>query len=65
MVQPINDSKGCGGVMRTATRVLPETVTDTDVFRFGAEAAALTHGHPDGYLRPGPWRCSCGTHSTV
>ena len=54
VVQPINDSKGCGGVMRTAPLgFLPETVTDTDVFRFGAEAAALTHGHPDGYLPAG------------
>jgi ADP-ribosylglycohydrolase len=54
VVQPINNSKGCGGVMRTAPLgFLPETVTDTEVFRFGVEAAALTHGHPDGYLPAG------------
>jgi ADP-ribosylglycohydrolase len=54
VVQPINNSKGCGGVMRTAPLgFLPEAVPDTEVFRFGVEAAALTHGHPDGYLPAG------------
>ena len=49
--QPINNSKGCGGVMRTAPLgFLPETVNDAALLRLGAEAAALTHGHPDGYL---------------
>ena len=48
---PINNSKGCGGVMRTAPLgFLPETVNDAALLRLGAEAAALTHGHPDGYL---------------
>jgi ADP-ribosylglycohydrolase len=51
---PINDSKGCGGVMRTAPiGFLPPSVEDGVVFRLGAEAAALTHGHPDGYLPAG------------
>jgi ADP-ribosylglycohydrolase len=51
---PINDSKGCGGVMRTAPiGFLPRSVSDADVFRLGAKAAALTHGHPDGYLPAG------------
>jgi ADP-ribosylglycohydrolase len=51
---PINDSKGCGGVMRTAPLgFLPATVSDAEVFRLGAAAAALTHGHPDGYLPAG------------
>jgi len=47
----INDSKGCGGVMRTAPAGLafgPE-----DAFRKGAEFAAITHGHPSGYLSAG------------
>jgi ADP-ribosylglycohydrolase len=49
--QPINDSKGCGGVMRTAPLgFLPLSVDDATVFRLGAECAALTHGHPDGWL---------------
>jgi len=52
--RPINDSKGCGGVMRTAPLgFLPEPVSDAEVFRFGAAVAALTHGHPDGYLPAG------------
>jgi ADP-ribosylglycohydrolase len=50
----INASKGCGGVMRTAPLgFLDETVRDADVFRLGAECAALTHGHADGYLPAG------------
>jgi ADP-ribosylglycohydrolase len=49
--RPINDSKGCGGVMRTAPVGL---AFDTDQsFRLGAEFAAITHGHPSGYLPAG------------
>jgi ADP-ribosylglycohydrolase len=48
----INNSKGCGGVMRTAPIGLfykdPQSI-----FRYGAECAALTHGHPSGYLSAG------------
>jgi len=48
---PINNSKGCGGVMRMAPAGL---VFDRDrVFSMGAEFAALTHGHPSGYLSAG------------
>lgn len=37
--------------MRTAPLgFLPETVNDAALLRLGGEAAALTHGHPDGYL---------------
>jgi ADP-ribosylglycohydrolase len=51
---PINNSKGCGGVMRTAPLgFLAESVNDAALLRLGAEAAALTHGHPDGYLPAG------------
>lgn len=50
----INDSKGCGGVMRTAPLgFLPDSVSDAEVSRLGAECAALTHGHADGYLPAG------------
>jgi ADP-ribosylglycohydrolase len=49
--RPINDSKGCGGVMRTAPVGL---AFDTDQsFHLGAEFAAITHGHPSGYLPAG------------
>jgi len=49
--QPLNDSKGCGGVMRTAPVGLafPADLA----FRHGAAAAAITHGHPSGYLSAG------------
>ena len=48
---PINDSKGCGGVMRVAPVgyfVKPEAVFET-----ACEIAAITHGHPAGYLAAG------------
>ena len=49
---PINVSKGCGGVMRVAPVGLfcadPEAA-----FRTGCEVAAITHGHPSGYLPAG------------
>jgi len=48
--EPLNDSKGCGGVMRVAPVGL---VTGVDPFVLGVECAALTHGHPSGYLAAG------------
>lgn len=47
----INNSKGCGGVMRTAPLGL--VVEVGTAFRYGAECAAITHGHPSGYLPAG------------
>lgn len=48
----LNDSKGCGGVMRVAAAALwsPEPA---EVFTIAAQIAALTHGHPSGYLSAG------------
>jgi ADP-ribosylglycohydrolase len=49
---PINHSKGCGGVMRVAPialyyhGVLPQREIDL----LAARAAAITHGHPLGYI---------------
>jgi ADP-ribosylglycohydrolase len=51
--KPINNSKGCGGIMRVApiglyfwkSRATPEQI---DII--GAETAALTHGHELGYI---------------
>ena len=51
--KPINDSKGCGGAMRTAPIGLLTSADAEAVFRLAAEAAALTHGHPSGYLSAG------------
>lgn len=49
---PINNSKGCGGVMRIAPVGLackdPE-----EAFQIGCQCAAITHGHPTGYLAAG------------
>ena len=46
----LNDSKGCGGVMRMAPVGL---AAQTDPFAVGADLAALTHGHPSGFLGAG------------
>jgi ADP-ribosylglycohydrolase len=49
---PLNDSKGCGGVMRVA----PIGLVARDegmAFALGCEAAAITHGHPSGYYSAG------------
>ena len=50
-----NDSKGCGGVMRVAPVGLfaPAIGPDDRVFEMASDAAALTHGHPAGYLAAG------------
>lgn len=49
---PLNNSKGCGGVMRTAPAGL-YAETAEEAMRLGAEAAVLTHGHPLGYIPAG------------
>jgi ADP-ribosylglycohydrolase len=46
----VNRSKGCGGVMRMAPVGL---LSSGDPFRFGCELAAITHGHPTGWLAAG------------
>lgn len=54
--KPINDSKGCGGIMRVAPIGLYfANGNHTDMKRseidlIGAEAAAVTHGHELGYI---------------
>ena len=50
--QPLNDSKGCGGVMRVAPVGLFFD-EPTEALDIGCEAAAITHGHPSGYLSAG------------
>jgi len=46
---PLNDSKGCGGVMRVAPIGLLPSLTPEHAAELAARAAALTHGHPSGY----------------
>lgn len=50
---PINSSKGCGAVMRTAPIGLYFWHNPSMAFRMGCEGGAITHGHPDGYLPAG------------
>ena len=51
--EPINRSKGCGGVMRVAPIGIyfgDKRITPEEVDMIGAETAALTHGHELGYI---------------
>jgi ADP-ribosyl-[dinitrogen reductase] hydrolase len=59
---PVNESKGCGGVMRVAPvglfcaslhRGKAGSVIAAEAFDLGCTAAAITHGHPSGYLSAG------------
>lgn len=45
----INDSKGCGAVMRSAPYGLWADTAD-EAFRWARDAGVLTHCHPSGYL---------------
>jgi len=45
-----NDSNGCGGVMRVAPIGLVTELDPKQAAELAARAAALTHGHPSGYL---------------
>jgi ADP-ribosylglycohydrolase len=49
---PINNSKGCGAVMRAAPFALWSD-DQSVAFTAAAFAGALTHGHPSGYLSAG------------
>ncbi|MEZ5285548.1 MAG: ADP-ribosylglycohydrolase family protein [Vicinamibacterales bacterium] len=50
--RPLNDSKGCGGVMRVAPVGLLARDEDA-AFALGCDAAAITHGHASGYYSAG------------
>ncbi len=51
---PINDNKGCGGVMRVAPiGLFPDKWSAKQVFELAMRAAAITHTHPTGYLSAG------------
>lgn len=60
---PINNSKGCGGVMRVAPIGLRLGAPGMDidaVAKTAAEAAALTHGHELGYIPAAMLACIVG-----
>ncbi len=48
-VERINDSKGCGGVMRVAPIGLIREWSPEQCFDVAARSAAITHGHPSGF----------------
>jgi ADP-ribosylglycohydrolase len=48
----LNNSKGCGGVMRAAP-VAVWSDDPSEVFSLAATSGALTHGHPSGFLSAG------------
>ena len=50
---PINGSKGCGGVMRAAPAGLFTTIASQETYQLGCDIAALTHGHPLGWQSAG------------
>ena len=51
-LEPINDSKGCGGVMRASPAgIVGETVERA--FELGCQTSVITHGHPTGWLAGG------------
>lgn len=50
--RPISQSSGCGGLSRAAPIGLAFADSEKS-FSLGCAAAALTHGHPHGYLPPG------------
>ena len=52
--EPINMSKGCGGIMRVApVGLYSSKLPLEEVIREGAEIAAITHGHPLGFIPAG------------
>lgn len=51
--KPINNSKGCGGIMRVAPIGIyfaGKGYSEKEIDMIGAKSAALTHGHELGYL---------------
>lgn len=54
----VNNSKGCGGIMRMAPLGL--FVLEDQIFERACEAAALTHGHPSGYISAGYFAVAIG-----
>lgn len=54
--EPMNESKGCGGVMRVA----PVGLVASEPFLVASQAAAITHAHPSGYLSAGTFAAVLG-----
>lgn len=52
MTNKINNSKGCGGIMRVAPIAFLDKSLE-EIIYLGNMQAAITHGHPEGYLSSG------------
>lgn len=50
---PINDSKGCGGIMRVAPIAFLPNCSLKTTWRVGCQSAAITHGHRMGWMPAG------------
>jgi ADP-ribosylglycohydrolase len=50
---PVNDSMGCGGVMRVAPVAFLKNLSFQETYELGCATAALTHGHPMGWMPSG------------
>lgn len=56
--KPINNSKGCGSVMRVApVGLLSGNLGQKHVFELGMRTGALTHGHVTSFLSAGAMAC--------
>lgn len=54
LYKPINDSKGCGGIMRVApVGLLYPSASLEEIVEMAAELSAITHGHPLGCFPSG------------
>ena len=51
--EPINNSKGCGGVMRVAPVGLGLYSNPKKAYEIGCQVAAITHSHPTGFISAG------------
>ncbi len=51
--EPMNDSKGCGGVMRVAPIGLALYNNPKKAYEVGCQVAAITHSHPTGFISAG------------
>jgi ADP-ribosyl-[dinitrogen reductase] hydrolase len=51
--EPVNDSMGCGGVMRVAAVAFLKDLSFQETYELGGATAALTHGHPMGWMPSG------------
>jgi ADP-ribosylglycohydrolase len=51
--EPVNDSMGCGGVMRVAPVAFLKDLSFQECYELGCATAALTHGHPMGWMPSG------------